>query len=220
MAKVREIMPGRRPTRDDYNALAKEVNRIAKIKGRNGIRVNSTPSGISLVGSVSEAGGANINIYAITSIGTGTGVYNCTKQQIIAANWGSIEGANVYEDIDDTSFEVLNLHEVGPEPSVWAHDAVYEPRRVTTSLGTTYRCIRFNTATGAAEPDVTSNEPGVGDLASGFWTETLSSHILTPGHRIAAWTETDDEGNARLVGLDLQSTDVNDILDMFDACTE
>ena len=55
MAKVHEIMPGRRPGRDDFNRLAKEVNRIAKMTGRNGIRVNSTPGGISLVGSVSVA---------------------------------------------------------------------------------------------------------------------------------------------------------------------
>ena len=60
MAKIHEIMPGRRPGRDDYNRLAKEVNRIAKITGRNGIRVNSTPSGISLVGSVSTAADGSV----------------------------------------------------------------------------------------------------------------------------------------------------------------
>ena len=50
MAKIRELSAGRTPSRDDFNKLAREINRQGKIRGRNGITVNSTPVGISLVG--------------------------------------------------------------------------------------------------------------------------------------------------------------------------
>lgn len=57
MSTIRQLEPGRQPTRAQFNELAREINRIGKIRGRNGIRVSSTPAGITLIAGGGKGGG-------------------------------------------------------------------------------------------------------------------------------------------------------------------
>lgn len=50
MARIYEISAGRKPTREAFNKLTREVIRLGKMKARNGIRLSSTSSGITLIG--------------------------------------------------------------------------------------------------------------------------------------------------------------------------
>ncbi len=49
--KIHPLSPGQIPKRDDYNKLAKAVNGLMNMKGRNGITVRTSPFGTTLIGS-------------------------------------------------------------------------------------------------------------------------------------------------------------------------
>ena len=62
--KLDPLRPGRKPTTEQYNKLIKAVNALMNIKGRNGIRVQTTPYGTTLIGTpVSAATGVGGAIF-------------------------------------------------------------------------------------------------------------------------------------------------------------
>ena len=191
----------------------RDINRtIERIKRKTTQERSKSPAIIQQTSAAKGGGGggARINVYAVSSLGTGTGVYNCTKQKIDGSLWGSPRTGNLYTDVDETSFEVFNLRELSWEILTWEVGVVYQPRREVVLDETFYTCIRYNIGNAHA---TTGNKPGVSTNWTDFWREiTTDKHMLAAGQRIVAWTENDDEGEARLVGFDIHAADIQDVI--------
>ncbi len=78
--KLLELRQGQRPSGKDFNILVKRINALSNISGRNGVRILSTPRGISVIGTRAAA----------TSAGTAIHKAYATED---AGRFGSIDGS-------------------------------------------------------------------------------------------------------------------------------